>query len=147
MRQVFILLAVSIVGFNSYAQIRKTPASVSTAFEKQYPAASKVQYEDNLFNVQVHFISDSGKMVAKYDSDGKWKETEREFSYDSLPADIKTGFEKSKYFEEWKVKQTTILYLPGHQTRYRLRVEKNDLAKKYLFFDKSGRLVKDAMTI
>jgi len=147
MRQVFILFAVLVTGLNSYAQIRKTPAAVSTAFAKQYPAASKVQYEDNLFNVQVHFLSDSGKMVAKYDSDGKWKETEREFGYDSLPADIKTGFEKSKYSEEWKVKQTTILYQPNNHVRYRLRVEKNDVAKKYLFFDRSGRLVKESMTI
>jgi len=147
MRQVFILSMVLIAGLGSSAQIRKTPASVSTAFEKQYPAASKVQYEDNLFTVQVHFLSDSGKMVAKYDSDGKWKETEREFSYDSLPADIKTGFEKSKYFDEWKVKQTTVIYLPNDQLRYRLRVEKNDVAKKYLFFDRSGRLIKDSMTI
>jgi len=147
MRREFILLTVLVTGLNSYAQIRKTPAAVSTAFEKQYPTASKVQYEDNLFNVQVHFVSDSGKMVAKYDSDGKWKETEREFTYDSLPADIKTGFEKSKYSEEWKVKQTTILYEPNHQIRYRLRVEKNDLAKKYLFFDRNGRLLKESMTI
>jgi hypothetical protein len=147
MRQVFILLAALVAGFGSWAQIRKTPASVSTAFEKQYPTASKVQYEDNLFNVLVHFVSDSGKMVAKYDSDGNWKETEREFNYDSLPADIKTGFEKSKYVADWKVKQTTIIYTPHDEIRYRLRIEKNDVAKKYLFFDKSGRLVKDSMTI
>jgi hypothetical protein len=147
MRQLFILLAALVTGLGSCAQIRKTPASVSTAFEKQYPAASKVQYEDNLFNVLVHFVLDSGKMVAKYDSDGNWKETEKESSYESLPADIKTGFEKSKFFADWKVKQTSILYLPQDEIRYRLRIEKNDVAKKYLFFDKSGRLIKDAMTI
>jgi hypothetical protein len=31
--------------------------------------------------------------------------------------------------------------------RYRLKVEKNDLQKKYLFFDKNGRLLKDSITI
>lgn len=147
MRQVFILMAVLFVGLYSCAQIRKTPASVSTAFEKQYPAVSKVQYEDNLFNVQVHFMSDSGKMVAKYDSEGKWKETERDFTYDSLPPDVKTGFEKSKFSADWKVKQTTVIYMPGDEIRYRLRIEKNDVAKRYLFFDRNGRLIKDSMTI
>ena len=147
MRQVFILMAVLFVGLYSCAQIRKTPASVSTAFEKQYPAVSKVQYEDNLFNVQVHFMSDSGKMVAKYDSEGKWKETERDFTYDSLPPDVKTGFEKSKFSADWKVKQTTVIYMPDDEIRYRLRIEKNDVAKRYLFFDRNGRLIKDSMTI
>lgn len=147
MRKVFILSLALIFVISSFAQIRKTPAAVSTAFEKQYPNASKVQYEDNIINVQVHFVLDSGKMIAKYNSDGEWKETEREFNYDSLPADVKTGFEKSKYSVEWKVKETSIIYLPSGGIQYRVKVQKNDLQKKYLFFDKSGRLLRDSVTI
>lgn len=147
MRRVFILSMALNFAVSSFAQIRKTPAAVSAAFEKQYPNASKVQYEDNLINVQVHFVQDSGKMIAKYNSDGEWKETEREFTYESLPADVKTGFEKSKYSVEWKVKDVAILYMPRNEVRYRVKVEKNDLQKKYLFFDKSGRLIRDSVTI
>ena len=121
--------------------------AVTNAFEKQYPHASKVQYEDNILNVQVHFVSDSGKMTAKYNSDGEWKETERAWDYDGLSKDVKTGFEKSKYAVDWKVKETTILYLPRQEIRYRLKVEKSDLQKKYLFFDKSGRLLRESLTI
>jgi hypothetical protein len=147
MRKGIILIAALTIGFASFAQIRKTPAAVTTAFEKQYPNASKIQYEDNLLNVQVHFISDSGKMVAKYNSDGEWKETEREFNYENVPSDVKTGFEKSKYSTEWKVKETSMIYLPHGEIRYRVKVEKNDLQKKYLFFDRTGRLIKDSLTI
>lgn len=147
MRKAVLVVTVLVFGFSSFAQIRKTPAAVSQAFEKQYPDASKVQYEDNLINVQVHFVSDSGKMTAKYNGDGEWKETEREFTYDDLPADVKTGFDKSKYAVEWKVKETAIIYLPNNEIRYRVKVEKNDLQKKYLFFDKGGRLIKDSLTI
>jgi len=147
MRKVFVVSMALIFGFNSFAQIRKTPVAVTEAFEKQYPNASKVQYEDNLVNVQVHFVGDSGKMVAKYNGDGEWKETEREFNYESLPADVKTGFEKSKYAAEWKVKGTAVIYLPHDEIRYRIKVEKNDLQKKYLFFDRSGRLIRDSLTI
>src|SRR6266498_4711427 len=144
MRKVFILSLALIFAVSSFAQLRKTPLAVTNAFEKQYSGASKVQYEDNLINVQVHFISDSGKMVAKYNSDGEWKETEREFDYDSLNADVKSGFEKSKYSVEWKVKETSIIYLPHNEIQYRVKVQKNDLQKKYLFFDKSGRLLRDS---
>ena len=147
MRKVFILSLALIFVVNSFAQIRKTPAAVSTAFEKQYPNAKKVQYEDNLINVQVHFVLDSAKMVAKYNGDGEWKETEKEFAYDSLPADVKSGFDKSKYSVEWKVKETSIIYLPSGEIQYRVKVQKNDLQKKYLFFDKSGRLLRDSVTI
>lgn len=147
MRKVFILPLALIFTFSSFAQIRKTPAAVSTAFEKQYPNASKVQYEDNIINVQVHFVLDSAKMIAKYNSDGEWKETEKEFTYDSLPADVKSGFEKSKYSVEWKVKENSLIYLPSGDIQYRIKVQKNDLQKKYLFFDKSGRMLRDSVTI
>jgi len=148
MRKGVLVITVLVFGYSSFAQIRKTPAAVSQAFEKQYPNASKVQYEDNLINVQVHFVSDSGKMTAKYSGDGEWKETEREYVYDDLPADVKTGFDKSKYATtEWKVKEAAIIYLPNNDIRYRVKVEKNDLQKKYLFFDKNGRLIKDSLTI
>lgn len=147
MRKVFILSLALIFAVSSFAQIRKTPAAVSSAFEKQYPNATKVQYEDNLINVQVHFVLDSAKMVAKYNGDGEWKETEKEFSYDSLPAEVKSGFDKSKYSVEWKVKETSIIYLPSGEMQYRVKVQKNDLQKKYLFFDKSGRLLRDSVTI
>ena len=147
MRKLFILSLALIFVDSSFAQIRKTPAAVSTAFEKQYPDAKKVQYEDNLINVQVHFVLDSAKMVAKYNGDGDWKETEKEFTYDSLPAGVKSGFEKSKYSVEWKVKETSIIYLPSGEIQYRVKVQKNDLQKKYLFFDKSGRLLRDSVTI
>ena len=147
MRSVFIAVALLAFGLTSFAQIRKTPAAVSQAFEKQYPHASKVQYEDNLLNVQVHFDSDSGRMTARYNSDGEWKESERKFDYESLSPDVKSGFDKSKYATEWKVKETAIIYLPNNEIRYRVKVEKNDLQKKYLFFDKNGRLIKDSLTI
>ena len=147
MRKGIILLAALVVAGSSFAQIRKTPAAVTTAFEKQYPNATKVQYEDNLLNVQVYFVSDSGKMIARYNTDGVWKETERAYNFENLPSDVKTGFDKSKYAAEWKVKETSVIYMPNDEIRYRVKVEKNDLQKKYLFFDKNGRLIKDSMTI
>lgn len=147
MRKVFILSLALIFAVSSFAQLRKTPAAVVTAFEKQYPNASKVQYEDNIINVQVHFVLDSSKMIAKYNSDGEWKETEKEFAFDSLLADVKSGFDKSKYSVDWKVKETSIIYLPHNEIQYRVKVQKNDLQKKYLFFDKSGRLLRDSVTI
>jgi len=147
MRKLFLLVAVLCLSFSAFAQVRKIPAAVTEAFTKQYPSASDVKYEDNLLNVQVHFVLDSAKMIAKYDNDGSWKETEKVSSYESLAPEVKDGFLKSKYTDEWKVKETAIILMPDGSERYRLKVEKNDLLKKYLFFDKNGKLVRDALTI
>lgn len=147
MRKLFILSLALVLAISSFAQLRKTPVAVTTAFEKQYPKATKVQYEDNLVNVQVHFLLDSTKMIAKYNSDGEWKETEKASSYENLSADVKGGFEKSKYSVDWKVKEASVIYLPSGDVQYRVKVQKSDLQKKYLFFDKSGRLLRDSVTI
>ena len=147
MRKFFILLIVSIIGLSSVGQVRKIPSEVTDAFAKQYPAASKIEYEDNLLNVHVHFVLDNLKWIAKYENDGKWKETEKQFGYDQLPSDVRDGFQKSKYARGWKVKETSIIYLPNDDTRYRVKVEKGDVQKKYLFFDEKGSLIRDALTI
>ena len=147
MRKVVVLLMALGLGIGSFAQVRKIPAAVTEAFSKKYPNAQQVEYKDNLINVQVHFLLDSARMTAKFNSDGEWKETEKESDYDALPADVKDGFQKSKYSPDWKVSETAIIYMPGNETRYRLKVGKNDVQKKYLFFSKNGKLMKDSITI
>lgn len=147
MRKAVFFLCALFLSTMLFAQVRKIPAAVTEAFSKKYPMARDVKYDDNLINVHVKFEMDSAKMIAKYDNDGNWKETEKESTYEQLSADVKDGFQKSKYAEEWKVTETAIISMPDGSERYRLKVEKNDLLKKYLFFDKKGRLIRDALTI
>lgn len=147
MRKLVLFLACAFVFTASFAQVRKIPAAVTEAFSKKYPTASQVRYDDNLINVRVIFQMDSASFIAKFDNDGSWKETEKEWNFDQLSAEVKDGFQKSKYADEWKVKETAVIYMPDGIERYRLKVEKNDLLKKSLFFDKNGRLYRDALTI
>lgn len=147
MRRTFVLFTALLLACSSFSQVRKIPAAVTDAFAKQYPNVSNVKYEDYIVTVHVHFDTDTAKMTAKYNGDGEWKETEREWSYDSLSADVKDGFQKSKYSVDWKVTETAIIYMPNNEIRYRVKVEKSDLQKKYLFFERNGRLVREALTI
>ena len=143
----FLLLSAVVFTVAASAQIRKIPAVVTEAFSKRYPMAEDVEYRDMLVSIHINFKLDSSRMLAKYDNDGEWKETEKAWNYDDLLPAVKDGFQKSKYAEEWKVKETVIIYLPGGPEQYRMKVEKNDLQKKYLYFDKNGRLLRDALTI
>lgn len=146
MRNYFSLLVVVMIFNVSFAQVRKIPSSITTSFEGQYPAAQDVEYKDILTSYHVIFTLDSLKMIAKYNNKGEWKETEKEWSYDKLDAEVQDGFQKSKYADEWEVKETSIILLPGDARHYRIKVEKNDLQKKYLFFSDKGRLIRESLT-
>ena len=143
----FILLAGLILFTTfSFAQVREIPEAVKETFTKQYPQAENVNYEDNLVSVQVHFQQGNENMKASYTNKGRWKETEKDWSFDKLPEAVKDGFQKSK-FADWNVTDTKIIYRPGGSDRYRIKVEKNDVQKKHLFFNASGRLVDEDITI
>ena len=130
----------------SFAQVREIPESVKETFTKQYPQAENATYEDNLVGVQVHFQQNGEHFKASYNNKGRWKETEKDWSFDKLPEAVKDGFQKSKY-ADWKVIDTKIIYRPGGSDRYRIKAEKNDVQKKNLFFNENGRLVDDDITI
>ena len=145
-RIISIFLCFIFFSYTSLAQLREIPAGVKETFSSQYPGAESVEYKDHLKDVHVAFTLDSAKYRAKYSNKGAWKETEREWNFTQLSGSVKDGFDKSKY-ADWQVKETAIIYLPGGGERFRLKVEKSDLQKKYLFFNKNGRLVRDAITI
>ena len=79
---------------SSFAQVREIPESVKETFISQYPDAESVTYEDNLVSVQVHFQMSGEKMKASYINKGRWKDTEKDWSFDQLPEAIKDGFQK-----------------------------------------------------
>lgn len=146
MARIILFLALILASTVSFGQIRNIPKEVTDNFEAQYPTAEQAEFKDNLVNVQVSFILDGAVMVATYTNKGLWKHTEKEWSYDKLEDEIKDGFEKSKY-ADWKVIETKIVYQPGGTERYRIKAEKNEVTKRNLFFNKSGRLTDEDITL
>ena len=147
-RRLLILLFVFATVFSniSYSQIREIPKEVREAFANKYPNAENVDFKDQLVVVYVHFTKDSVKYIATYNNKGDWKETEKESEYEKLPEPVKDGFQKSKY-AEWKVEDAAIIIQPGADEQYRIKVSKNDLQKKYLYFNSNGRLKRDSLTL
>lgn len=146
-RKIVYLLAAFIITVSAQAQIREIPTAVKEAFHSAYPKASKVEYKDNIASVHVYFVQDSAQMIAKYNNKGMWRETEKEWAYEKLPKDVKDGFDKSKYATDWQVVETKIVYRLTNKELYRVKIEKNDIQKKYLYFNKAGRLVEEAITL
>jgi len=143
---IFLILFVFSFSAQSFAQVTKVPDQAKENFSKQYPSAQNVNWDNDVINVNVRFELNGEQMNAAYNNKGIWRKTEKKWSYEKLPEAVKDGFNKSKYADRG-VTETVILYLPGDVEQYRLKVERNDLQKKYLFFNKDGRLLRDAITI
>jgi Putative beta-lactamase-inhibitor-like, PepSY-like len=138
-----ILLAVLNTG---HAQLRKIPADVTEAFKTKYPDTKNAEWKDKLTSFAVSFEMEDDKYTAKFNNKGEWIQTEKEITEEALPADVKNGYDKSKY-TAWKVKSVACIENKDNTVHYRLLVRKNDIEKKYLLFDKDGKLLRDAITI
>jgi hypothetical protein len=138
---------VSLLAFTSAkAQLREVPDEVERAFADQYTGARDIDFKDHLLNVRVHFKLKDDKLIATYTNKGVWKETEKEWMFDHFSEDVKDGFEKSKY-AEWNITEAAILYRPKSVELYRIRVVKNEVQKKYLYFNPKGRLLEEGITL
>jgi hypothetical protein len=138
-----ILLAISAKGFS---QVTSIPEQAKENFFKQYPDAKNVQWENDVVNVNVRFEQDSNKMNAEYSNKGIWKRTFKDWSYEKLITDVKEGFTKSRY-AGMQVLDVKMLYLPGYVIQYRIKVAKNEVERKFIFFNTEGRLIRTTVAI
>ena len=145
-RLVSLTVFLTFVSGIAFSQIREIPKAVEETFSNQYKGASDIDFKDQLVRVDVYFLLDGESMIASYTNKGLWKETQKEWSFDKLPEEVKSGFEKSKYADR-EIEEVIVLYLPGDILQYRLKAKKNGVEKKYLFFNKSGRLLRESITL
>lgn len=147
MKKISLVILVLMAGVvSSFAQIREIPKEVREQFSRQYPMATDVDFNDNLLNINIEFTLNDEKWTAEYNNKGVWKHSEKKWTFEQLPEDVKDGFKKSKYADR-EVKAVIIIYLPGDITQYRLKTEKNKVEKKYLYFNPQGRLLRETITI
>jgi hypothetical protein len=138
-----------VISISASAQLGKIPVAVTAAFTKQYTEAKDVAYSDNLGDYAVAFKVDTVRMTAHYNKKGDWKGSEKTSSFDRLSTEVKDGFMKSK-FSDWQVQSVLHLYLPqseGGGEQFRVKVGQGNIKKRYLYFNKMGKLVRDKMTL
>ena len=145
-RLVVIIISIFLSSSAGFAQVTSIPDLAKENFFKQYPDAKNVQWQNDVVNVNARFEQDSNSLNAEYNNKGTWKWTLKEWTFDKLTTDIREGFSKSKYASR-QVLEVKVLYLPGYVIQYRLKVEKNDIEKKFLFFNTEGRLVRTTVAL
>ena len=138
----FISLATSI---QVTAQLRKIPAEVTDAFKSKFPDAANVEWKDKLSGFEASFKMAETAYEARFNNKGEWQETEKILDPQAFPGEVKAGFDKSKY-TSWEVRELSHLEKKD-AAYYRVLVRKNELEKKYLFFDDKGKLIKEQITL
>ena len=149
-KSLFFLLLTGAAFFMTYraeAQFRSIPGPVTDSFKLKYPAASSVQWSDDITAFKAVFVLDNEKYTARYSKKGEWQSSQKKIDFEKVPAEVKDGLAKSKYTGEWKVGTVTVRYLPGEVIQYNIVVYKNDIQRKNLLFSSAGQLLKDNATL
>lgn len=146
MKNATLTVLVLIMSFSAFAQIRKIPAEVTDAFKTRYPHAEKVEWRDKLTDFEASFVLNNVSMKAQFNSKGEWQLSETASTFEELPAEVKDGFQKSKY-TDWEIKEVTKMDKNAEAIQYRIFIRKSGIQKKYLYFDKDGRLLREALTL
>ena len=140
------LIALLFLFNEGFAQVTKVSQIAKDNFAKQYPKAENAEWTNAIVSVNVQFELNGKSMNAEYNNKGIWKSTLQDESYDQLPEAVLDGFKKSKYADR-EVTDTKIIFYPGDVIQYRIKAEKNDVEKKYLFFDENGRMLRESLTL
>jgi hypothetical protein len=149
MKRIVVLLTFSLfllMASTASAQLRKVPAVVTEALKAKYPDAQNVSWDDNITNFEASFELDNHQQTASFTKKGTWKRTEKTLREEELPDAVKEGLSKSKY-TDWEIQSYKEIIESSGKHQYRLLVKKNDVQKKYLFFNTEGVLIRDAITI
>jgi hypothetical protein len=131
---------------NSFAQIRKIPAEVTSSFTEKYPQAELVEWRDKLTGFTASFSVDSIDYLASFSNKGEWESTEIGIEQSDLPEVVQDGFEKSKY-ADWTVNEIRKIELPDDVLQYTIQVERSDINKRNLYFSSKGRMLRDKITL
>ena len=147
----FALLLCLLIAGATKAQIRKIPSDVTNAFKAKYPDAKDVEWKDKITVFDAQFKENGTNMTVSFNNKGEWQKTEKALTFASAPAAVKDGLAKSKYAsrEEWKPGEVvTMITKQDNSTQYRVYVDKvGGVQKKYLFFNPSGQLEKESLTL
>jgi hypothetical protein len=139
----FLLTTTLFTSATLHAQIRKIPAEVTDAFKAKFPGATNVEWKDNLSSFQASFKLKEEEWTADFSSDGTWNESAKKMTFESLPAEVKEGFNKSK-FSDWAPGSVTYIEKSDNSISYKIYAEKSSLVqKRFLYFNKQGQLEKD----
>jgi hypothetical protein len=132
-----IVLSLIVILFAITTSFAGTPPSdVQKAFDKMYPGASKISWDQEKPSVwEAEFVSDGYKMEAKFSDKGMWIQTESDVKVSNLPAAIKETI-KTKY-TGWEAEEANKVESAKEGSMFEVTL-KMGVDKKSLSFKEDG---------
>lgn len=138
MKTTSILLAALFAATGAFAQKAhkaEVPQAVKAAFEKQYPAVQKVDWDHEGDNYEAEFHQNKTEYSVLYDVNGQLLETEMEINPAELPAAVK-DYVKAHYAGK-RIKEASKIVGADGKLSYEAEVDDHDL-----IFDDKGQFIK-----
>lgn len=114
---------------------------VATEFQKKYPNASKVEWENKTTYVVADFYDNNLETEAWFDLQGTWIMTKTELAFTDLPQTIQSAHQAGKY-SNWKIDDIDKLERAETATVYVIEVEQGETEFK-LYYVEDGTLIKE----
>ncbi len=127
MKSIILLLHISLfISFSATAQkisADQVPVSVLNAFKNKFANATNLKWEkENTSDYEVNFKLDKEEISARFDSNGKWIETETEIEKTQLPQAIQVII--INQFAGWKIIEATLVDDVKHGKCYEVEIKK-----------------------
>lgn len=148
MKSRFFLSALFVILLSSAnAQFGKIPVEATNAFKTKYPDATNISWKSGISNYKATFDLNNVHYIAEFNSTAEWVKTEAKLTYDKLPKEVSDGFHKSMY-SGWDRNELVKIEQKDKDPEYRIKVKKTGgITGKYLFFNPSGQLLREAYTL
>ena len=99
------------------------PVEIQTAFEKMYPQAENVEWEQMAGCYVAEFVMDNREIDVWFDEKAQWVMTENDVeSLENVPAPVAENFMKS-IMASMRLKDVRIITFPKHPTVIVIEVE------------------------
>ena len=113
---------------------------VESAFSQKYPNATRITWEQKAEYLVADFIQAGKDSEAWFESNGTWRMTETDITFNELPHAVRAAFQASEY-KSWRVEDVDKIERSGMETVYVLEVESGE-REHDLYYSSDGVLIK-----
>lgn len=120
---------------------KELPAKIQAAFEKMYPQAVNVGWEQMAGCYVAEFVMDNREIDVWFDENAQWVMTENDVeSLEKVPAPVAEAFMES-IMSSMRLKDVRIITFPKHPTIIVIEVEVYNSNEEFqLFYSPDGKL-------
>lgn len=120
------------------------PQELTDALAKEHPNAQRIEWETKGTYYVADFHEDNFEKESWFTTDGVWQMTETDIRYADLPAAVRTAYEATIYYNDWRVDDVDKLERRGMDVVFIIEIEKGN-QEMDLYYSENGILVKEVV--